>query len=145
MGIGKAFKKAVKQVSNTVTDAGADAVKGVKTGFNSYTESKLGSMATPYLSLYTADGRDAVVKSWGGWAQAGAGAVNPTLGAAVSAGVGAYNNYNAPDASSGPAFMPVAPQGAAAPTTKDRTLWYIGGGVGILALVLILTLSRGRK
>jgi hypothetical protein len=41
--------------------------------------------------------------------------------------------------------MPVAPQGAAAPTTKDRTLWYIGGGVGILALVLILTLSRGRK
>lgn len=133
MGLGKAFKKAVSQVSNVVTTAAEQTGKE----FDRYSSSTLGAYLTPYASLYDSDGRDALRKAYGGWAAAGASAYNPALGAAVNAGLGVYDAQNQ-SSPSGSVFSPVntAPllPGEATAQKKNNTALLLAIAVGVVVV-----------
>lgn len=133
MGFGKAFKKAVSQVSNTVTKAAEQTGRE----YDRYSSSTVGAYLTPYASLYTDGGRDALRKSYGGWASAGASAYNPALGAAVNAGLGVYDAQNQ-SSSSGSVFSPVSTAPAlpaeVAAKKKNSTALLILLAVGVVAV-----------
>ena len=133
MGIGKAFKKAVSQVSRTVTKAAEQTGKE----WDRYSSSTLGAYLTPYASIYDSDGRDALRKAYGGWASTAASAYNPALGAAVNAGLGVYDAQNQ-SSSSGSVFSPVStapvlPAEAAA-QKKNNAILLILIGVAVVAV-----------
>jgi hypothetical protein len=145
MGFGSSLKKAAKSVGKSVKKA----VKDTGGEYDRWTTSKLGAYATPYLSLYDSDGRDALVKNWGGYAAAGAGVANPAAGAALGAGVQAYTAYNAPDPRTGgsgfAAPVPLAPVPTTPDETGDNRAWLIAGGAVafvVVAVVLVLILKK---
>lgn len=173
MGFGSKLKKIAKKVTKPVTsatkqvtdpvrnvvepafkqagkDIGAGATRTYKE-YDRYTSSKFGSYFTPYLSMYDSDGRDALVKSWGGWATVGASAYNPAAGAAVGTAVNAYNARNAPTPNSGggAAFAPVAQADAAPQTPGDSgtPMWVIIGGsvAAVVVVVGVALLMRKRR
>ena len=143
MGIGKAFKKAVSQVSNTVTKAAEQTGKE----WDRYSSSTLGAYLTPYASIYDSDGRDALRKAYGGWASTAASAYNPALGAAVNAGLGVYDAQNQ-SSSSGSVFSPVstAPQLPVTAEQKKKNLaLYIALGVGLVVVGIGAVVVMRRK
>lgn len=147
MGFGKKLKKAAKKVGKQVKSGASKTYDE----YDRYTSSKFGAYATPYLSMYDSDGRDALSKSWGGWATAGASAVNPAAGAVVGNAVAAYDSRNVSEqGGNGGVFAPAAPPApvAATPAQAEGGLpwWMIAAAAGavVVGAGLVLVLRKGR-
>lgn len=147
MGFGSSLKKAAKKVGKQIKSGASKTYKE----YDRYTSSKFGAYFTPYLSMYDSDGRDALSKAWGGWATAGASAVNPAAGAVVGTAVTAYNNRNVSDQRASPAFGPSAPPPSVPETPAQVggvSWWMVGGAVGVVVVAVVLAVAlkkRGSK
>lgn len=150
MGLGSSIKKAAKSAGGAFKKAGkqvGSAAEKTYKEYDRYTSSDLGAYLTPYLSMYDSDGRQALRGAYGNYLSTGASAVNPAAGAAVGAGVAAFDAHNAPKPSGQaqvPAFTPPATQAVA--QDDGKRAWMIAGGVvGAVLFVAVVVVVLRKK